>query len=139
MSAWASAEGHFRDAVDLKPDYADAYDKLGQAQFNQEHVFDAVTSLKHAVVIDPRLTEAWYDLGFALENLDSERQIKADDKTRKKLGRTEVADAVAAYRQALAVAPVNDVPSVANTQFRLGVLRRGRGGEGRPRPCRPRR
>jgi|GEM_PF-6058884 len=124
MSAWASAEGHFRDAVGLKPDYADAWDKLGQAQFNQEKVFDAVTSLKHAVVIDPRLTEAWYDLGFALENLDGEKKIKADDKTRKKLGRTEVADAIAAYRQALAVDPVNDVPSVANAQFRLGVLLR---------------
>ena len=124
MSDWASAEKHFKDAVGLKPDYADAWDKLGQAQFNQEHVFDAVTSLKHAVVIDPRLTEAWYDLGFALENLDSEKKIKADDKTRKKIGRSEVADAVAAYRQALAVDPVNDVPSVANAQFRLGVLLR---------------
>jgi len=124
LSDWASAEAHFREAVRLKPDYADAWDKLGQALFNQEKVFDAVTALKHAVLIDPRMTEAWYDLGFSLENLDGEKQIKADDKTRKKLGRSEVADAIAAYRKALDVSPVNDVPSLAKAQFRLGVLLR---------------
>jgi superkiller protein 3 len=141
---WAKAEARLREAVALKPDYAEAFDKLGQALYNQGKVFDAVTALKHAVLIDPRFTEAWYDLGYAYEGLDTDRKLIAerhyilgigtkqrmgwtftyDDKTRKKLGKTELADAMNAYKEAMKVNPINDEKSLANAHFRLGVLQR---------------
>ena len=121
---WKGAESEFKTAVKLKTDYAEAYDKLGQSLFNQGKVFDAVTQFKHATTIDPRFTEAWYDLGFGFENLDTEKKLKDDEKTRKKLLRTEFDDAIAAYRKALEVVPSNDINSQANAQYRLGVLLR---------------
>ena len=121
---WSSAESSFRRAVKLKTDYAEAYDKLGQSLFNQRKVMEAVTDFKLAVAIDTRFTEAWYDLGFGLENMDTDLRLKDDDKTRKKLKKSEVDDAVAAYRKALAVEPGNDIAAQANAHYRLGVLLR---------------
>jgi superkiller protein 3 len=124
VKLWKSAEDSFREAIKLKTDYAEAYDKLGQALFNQGKVFDSITEFKNAVDIDPRLTEAWYDLGFAFENITTEEKLKDDEKTRKKLAKTNVKDAEAAYRKALEVQPENDIPARARSHFRLGVLLR---------------
>lgn len=124
QSGWAAAEKHFREAVALKSDYADAYNKLGQALFNQAKVMEAITELKHAVAIDPRLTEAWYSLGFCFENIETDVKLKGDEKTIKKLRKTQVAEAKAAYVKALSVRPENDINARANSHFRLGVLQR---------------
>lgn len=121
---WSAAESHFRSAVKLKSDYAEAYDKLGESLFNEGKVMEAVTDFKLAVAIDPRLTQAWYDEGFGFENLDSDVALKDDDKTRAKLKKTEADDAIAAYRKALEVNPVNDGAALANVHYRLGVLLR---------------
>ena len=144
QSDWASAQSDLQEAVTLKPDFAAAFDKLGQALYNQGKVFDAVTALKHAVLIDPRLTVAWYDLGYSYEGLDHDRKLiearhyifglgnrrrmgwayTYDEKTRKKLGRTERGLAMDAYKEAIKVTPINDVLSLAHAYFRLGVLER---------------
>ncbi|HTB22035.1 MAG TPA: tetratricopeptide repeat protein [bacterium] len=124
LGKWSSAESSFRKAVELKPDYAEAYDKLGLSLFNQNEEMEAVTDFKIAVAIDPRLTSAWYDLGQGFERLDHDTRLKDDDKTRQRLRKTEVDDAIAAYRKALEVQPGNDVDAEANAHFRLGVLLR---------------
>jgi tetratricopeptide (TPR) repeat protein len=116
------AEASFRKAVKLKTDYAEAYDKLGQSLFNQDREMEAVTDFKFAATIDPRLTVAWYDLGRGFERMDHDTRLKDDDKTRARLKRTEVDDAIAAYRQAIAVKPGNDIYSEAHAHYRLGVL-----------------
>lgn len=121
---WSSAESRFRAAVRLKPDYAEAYDKLGQSLFNQDEEMEAVTDFKISVAIDPRLTAAWYDLGMGFENLDKDRRLKDDDKTRQRLRKTEDDDAIAAYRMALEVQPGNDITAEADSNYRLGVLLR---------------
>lgn len=121
---WAKAEESFRHAVELKSDYADAYNKLGQALFNQGKLFDAVTEFKHAVAIDPRLTEAWYHLGYGFENIADEKKVKDDDKAKKKLGKTAAKEAIAAYSKAIAVEPSNDIDARARAYFRRGVLLR---------------
>jgi tetratricopeptide (TPR) repeat protein len=123
---WSGAESAFRDAVRLKTDYAEAYDKLGESLFNQGKVFDAVTQFRLSVAIDPRLTVAWYDLGYGYENLDGDVKVKDDAKTRKKLMRTEVDQAIVAYQKALEVSEGNDLASRVNSHFRLGVLLRDR-------------
>lgn len=124
QAGWAKAEKHFREAVRLKSDYADAYNKLGQSLFNQAKVMEAITEFKNAVAIDPRLTEAWYNMGFAFENINTDVKLKGDEKTVKKLAKTQVSDAKAAYVNALSVRPENDITARANSHFRLGVLQR---------------
>jgi tetratricopeptide (TPR) repeat protein len=124
QKGWQDAEAQFRKAVELKTDYADAYNKLGQSLFNQGRIFEAVTEFRRAVAINPRLTEAWYHLGFGFENITSEKQVADDEKARKRLARTAVDDAIKAYRKAIQVEPSNDLNALAKSHFRLGVLLR---------------
>jgi tetratricopeptide (TPR) repeat protein len=124
QKGWAKAEKLFREAIELKHDYADAYNKLGQSLFNQGHSLKAIEEFLHAVRIDPRLTEAWYGMGYAYENVDADKLLKSDDKTQKKLGKTKFKDAIAAYEKAVAIDPRNDLAALAKTHFRLGVLLR---------------
>lgn len=124
QQGWAKAEESFRKAVELKSDYADAYNKLGQSLFNQGKLFDAVTEFKHAVAIDPRLTEAWYHLGYGFENIADEKKVKDDEKAKKKLAKTAAKDAIAAYSKAIEVDPSNDIDARARAFFRRGVLER---------------
>lgn len=124
QSGWKKAEEHFRQAVELKSDYADAYNKLGQSLFNQGRLFEAITEFKHAVAIDPRLTEAWYHLGYGFENITDEKKVSNDEKARKKLAKTAATDAINSYRKAVAVTPINDINALAKAHFRLGVLLR---------------
>jgi tetratricopeptide (TPR) repeat protein len=121
---WKGAEKHFREAIELKHDYADAYNKLAQSLFNQGRVLESVEEARHAVAVDPRLTEAWYTLGFGYENLATDVRLKDDEKTRKKLLKTQFKDAIAAYLKAVSVTPRNDINAVANSHYRLGVLLR---------------
>jgi tetratricopeptide (TPR) repeat protein len=124
QQGWAKAEESFRKAVELKSDYADAYNKLGQSLFNQGKLFDAVTEFKHAVSIDPRLTEAWYHLGYGFENIADEKKVKDDEKAKKKLAKTAAKDAITAYSKAIEVDPSNDIDARARAFFRRGVLER---------------
>ncbi len=119
---WTVAEKVFRDAIKLQKDYAEAYNKLGLALYNQRRMLDAVEQFKHAVALDPRFTEALYHLGLGLESLDIDPKISSDEKTKKKILKTKSDLAIASYRKVLEVNPVNDVPSVANTHWRLGLL-----------------
>ena len=102
---WASAEKQFREAIELKHDYADAYNKLGQSLFNQSRVLEAIEEFRYATKIDPRLTEAWYGMGFAYENMDTDKRLAEDEKTKKKLAKTENKDAMAAYQKAIGITP----------------------------------
>ncbi len=109
QSGWEKAEGYFRDAVKLKPDYAEAYSKLGQSLFNEGRCLEAVEAFRHSVTIDPRQTEAWYGMGYAYENLSSDKRLKDDEKTRKKLEKTQYKDAITAYKKAVDITPSNDI------------------------------
>ena len=127
---WKGAEKRFRQAIELKHDYAEAYAKLGQSLFNQGRAMEAIEQYRHAAAVDPRLTEAWYGMGFAYENLGTDVRLKDDDKTKKKLGKTEAKDAIAAYQKAVGIAPPNDINAVGNAHFRLGVLLRAQALQG---------
>ena len=124
QSGWKKAEKYFREAIELKHDYSDAYSKLGQSLFNQGLSMEAVEEFRHAVKIDPRNTEAWYGMGYAYENLSADKRLDGDDKTKKKLSRTEDKDAIASYLKAVEITPRNDINALAKSHFRLGVLLR---------------
>lgn len=111
---WDSAADKFEKAVDLEKNYAEAWNKWGEALYNQSDMFDAIEKFKNAIKINPRYTEALYNLGMGFENINLEKQLKGDDKTKKTLAKTQFQRAIEAYEKALNVTPVNDERSVIN-------------------------
>lgn len=65
----AEAVGHFQEAVQLKPDCADAYNNLGNA-FSKipGRSADAITAFEQALRFYPNMPEALSNLGWALVN-----------------------------------------------------------------------
>ncbi|MES2201445.1 MAG: tetratricopeptide repeat protein [candidate division FCPU426 bacterium] len=121
---WKGAAKQFRQAAELKKNYWDAYNKWGEALFNQGEIFEAIIKFKEAVQMNPRYTEALYNLGMGYENIHLDNRVKDDEKAVKKLQKTQFMDALAAYAKALAVSPMNDERAVANSHYRTGVLLR---------------
>src|SRR6185437_1128279 len=87
----------FAEAVELKPDAADAHFNLGNARQHQGELEDAVACYARALAIDPNLAEAHSNLGNVLVEL----------------GRFD--DAIAAHSKAVALCP-----NAAEMHFNLG-------------------
>lgn len=141
---WKDAAHEFEHAIELEKNYAEAYNRLGEAEFNQGDIFDAVEKFKEAIKINPRYTAALYNLGMGYENLHLENKLytslkavkaktlgvkdkrfyQPDDKTIKKIAKTQFALAVEAYTKAIHVAPMNDEKAVADSHYRLGTVLR---------------
>jgi len=60
---FASAESEYRQAIQISPDSAEAYYRLGLLQIQQEYPTAASQSLEHAVDLDPRNLDARLRLG----------------------------------------------------------------------------
>ena len=60
---FAAAENEYRRAIQINPDFADAYYRLGLLQIQQEHPTAASQSLAHAVDLDPQNLDARLHLG----------------------------------------------------------------------------
>jgi tetratricopeptide (TPR) repeat protein len=60
---FAAAENEYRQAIQINPDFADAYYRLGLLQIQQEHPTAASQSLAHAVDLDPKNPDARLHLG----------------------------------------------------------------------------
>ena len=60
------AERCCRKAIEIKPDYADAYCGLGNALQQQNRLTEAITSLQEAVRLEPGNAEIHFNLGIAL-------------------------------------------------------------------------
>jgi tetratricopeptide (TPR) repeat protein len=121
---WKDAGEQFQKAIDLEKNYAEAWNHLGECLYNQGDIFAAIEKFKNAIEINPRYTSALYNLGMGFENINNEKRIKGDDKTIKKLAKTQFQQAVEAYRKALNILPVNDELAVANSHYRLGTVLR---------------
>jgi predicted O-linked N-acetylglucosamine transferase (SPINDLY family) len=77
----------YRQAIGLKPDFAEAYSNLGTALRDQGKLADSVAACRQAIGLKPNHADAHYNLGNAL-------------KDQGKLG-----EAIAAYRQAISLKP----------------------------------
>jgi tetratricopeptide (TPR) repeat protein len=62
----STAENEYRQAIQINPDLADAYYRLGFLQIQQEHPTAASQSFAHAVDLDPRNLDARLHLGDLL-------------------------------------------------------------------------
>ncbi|HVI10630.1 MAG TPA: tetratricopeptide repeat protein [Candidatus Binatia bacterium] len=60
---FSAAESEYRQAIQISPDYADAYYHLGLLQIQQEHPSAASQSLLRAVDLDPKNSDARLKLG----------------------------------------------------------------------------
>jgi tetratricopeptide (TPR) repeat protein len=84
---WSDAEAALRRAIDVNPQSAVAYSKLGVALVHQRRLDDAERAFAKAVAIDPGYAPAWSNLGNVY----------------RETGRTE--DALQAYERAVAADP----------------------------------
>jgi tetratricopeptide (TPR) repeat protein len=57
---------HFREAVQLRPDFAEAHNHLGLALAGLSRPAEAVTSYREAIHLQPDLAQAHHNLGVAL-------------------------------------------------------------------------
>jgi len=60
---FAAAESEYHQAIQINPDFADAYYRLGLLQIQQEHPTAASQSFAHAVDLDPKNLDARLHLG----------------------------------------------------------------------------
>jgi tetratricopeptide (TPR) repeat protein len=63
---FSPAENEYRQAIQINPDFADAYYRLGILQSQQDHPTAASQSFAHAVDLDPRNLDARLRLGDLL-------------------------------------------------------------------------
>lgn len=82
------AEAHFRAALSIKPDYAQAWNNLGLVLAGQRRLDEAIAAYRQALRWLPgRYADAWHHLGIALRE------------------KGDLAGAISAYREALKIAP----------------------------------
>lgn len=58
----------FRKAIEINPNYAEAYHNLGLVYHHKAMFDEAIAELKKVIEIDPNLPEAHYNLGVAYHN-----------------------------------------------------------------------
>ena len=98
------AIAHYRKALEIKPDYAEAHNNLGVALAGRGQVDEAIAHYRKALEIKPDYAEAHNNLGIALA------------------GRGQVDEAIAHYRKALEIKP-----DYAEAHNNLGNALAGRG------------
>lgn len=95
----SAAIASYQQAIALKPDYAEAYSKLGIALREQKQLKAAVESFQQALRLNPELVEAYYKLGTVFE---AQGQYEA---------------AIKAYQNAISLEPDH-----ADAHYNLGNL-----------------
>ena len=60
---------HFEQAAQINPNYAPAFEALGELDLYLHHNDDAARALEHAVAVAPNFAKAHYNLGRAYQAL----------------------------------------------------------------------
>ena len=66
------AAAAYDKAIDIKPDYAEAYNNLGIALKGQSKLKEAAEAYNKAIGINPGFAEAWNNLYFSLQTMKLE-------------------------------------------------------------------
>ena len=99
----------YKKALSIKPDYAEAYNNMGNALKEQGKLDEAIKAYKKALSIKPDYPEAYYNMGTALNE-----QGKLDE-------------AIKAYKKALSIKPdyaaaYNNMGNALQDQGRLEMV-----------------
>ena len=108
QAQFAKAAECFAEAARIRPDYADAYNNLGNCRARQGRLEEAITYYRQAVALNPKLVQAQTNIGAIY----------------RKLGRLDEAEQ--ALRKALAI---NDTLGLTHYHLALTLLAAGRGEE----------
>jgi tetratricopeptide (TPR) repeat protein len=111
-SAYDGAIPAFREAIRLRPDYAEAYCNLGIALDGQSKPAEAVIALREAIRLKPDYADAHFALGKALARL-----VRPDDDIQARFD-----EVVREYREAIRLEPGDGY-----CYYRLGKALRSRG------------
>jgi tetratricopeptide (TPR) repeat protein len=132
LGRWQEAIDEYKQAIRIKPDYADAHNNLGAVYSKLGRYQDAIEAFSHAIKIKTDYAEAQYNLGItygklgryqdAIEAFSQAIKIKTDYAEAHynlgvayyKLGRYQ--EAVDAYKQAIRIKP-----DFADVHYTLGV------------------
>ena len=99
------AIAHYRKALEIKPDYAEAHNNLGNALAGRGQVDEAIAHYRKALEIKPDYAEAHNNLGNALA------------------GRGQVDEALEHYQKALGLASAgNDMAMADFVRAQITVL-----------------
>jgi len=66
LQEYDAAINSYKQAIKIRPDYADTYSNMGNALKNKSELDAAIDSYKQAIKIKPDYTEAYYNMGNAL-------------------------------------------------------------------------
>ena len=77
LGRYHEAEQHFRIAIGIKPDYADAHGNLGALQRNKSELKQSEHSLRLALKLNPNFVDARINLGLTLAYSGRLREARA--------------------------------------------------------------
>jgi protein O-GlcNAc transferase len=77
----------YRQAIDIEPAYADAFNNMGNAFKDKGQIADAISAYQRAIELNPRYAEAFFNMGIAFKSLGN------------------LNDEISAYREAIAINP----------------------------------
>lgn len=123
----------FKEAIKIKPDYADAHRNMGVAYFRSGMSGDAIAALKKAIELDPGHIETYYDIGII--HLKSGRNKEAIDAFKEAV-KIKPGEAVAHYKLGVAYyesdknkkamksfkEAIHIKPDYAGAHYNLGIL-----------------
>jgi len=138
LHRYDAAVGSYKQAIKIKPDYAEAYNNMGNALKDKGDLDAAIDSYKQALKIKPDYTEAYYNMGNALTDkgeldaaIDSYKQaikIKPDyAEAYNNMGaalkdKGDLDAAIVSYNQA-----IKSKPNYAEAYYNMGLVFKDRG------------
>ncbi len=105
LKRYEQALAAYKRAIELKPDYADAWKNQGDALYNIKKYSEAIESYDKAIQIEPDYVEAWTSRGTVLK------------------ARKQYEEAIASFDEALKIEPDNAVAWKGKGDALMGVPR----------------
>jgi len=68
LKEYDKAKSFYLRAIELNPDYSDAYSNLGNVYYDQENYAGAIKYYNKAIEINPDFSKAYYNLGIVYRN-----------------------------------------------------------------------
>ena len=81
MSRFSDAIPALREAIRIKPDYAEANQELGYAYLNVRQYQDAVAAFRQAIRLKPDYALAHYNLGITYLSMDNKSGAMSEYRT----------------------------------------------------------